>query len=163
MSITYNYIFQSPIKYEIKSDNDYYQCEYKHISQLITQEQISNIINNYTKNFKEYLNHDGLLEVKFTVAKGNILNINVQFDHPLIKKEFNSLYTDLQAQLIDGIGKQISNICIKEFVDKNNNIQNNKKELETIKKQIYCLLWQEKDWRLIFITNHFYDQQTHKW
>lgn len=157
-------MFQAPIKYEIKA-NDQYEADiftYKDVSAFVTEQQVQNLINKHTVDFKSLLNHEGLININFIVQKGSVLVIIVSFDHPLVKKEFNSLYTDLQAQLIDGIGRQINEDCLAEYTDKDYTISN-KKELKMIKKQIYCMPWQDKDWKLIFITNHFYDQQTYKW
>lgn len=155
----YKYIFQSPVKFDIETNNEFQEVSYSDIESKISVEQLNKFIKQHTKNFMDLLNHEGLISVKFQIISGNTLQITVNFDHPLIKKEFYSLYTDLQAQLIDGIGRNINNISIIEFDDTNQNDKNDVKELQTIKKKIYCSLWQEKNWKLVFITNHFKDQQ----
>lgn len=156
----YNYIFQSPVKYEINDEIK----NFNDIKHYIDSKQVEKFIQLHTINFKDFLNHEGLINVNFfLLSSGQTLKIIVQFDHPLTKKEFNSVYTDLQAQLIDGIGQEISAIPLTEYVDVNQDNNNDKKELKKIKKQIYCLLWQENDWKLIYITKHFYQQKNNKW
>lgn len=156
----YNYIFQSPVKYEINDEIK----NFNDIKHYIDSKQVEKFIQLHTVNFKDFLNHEGLINVNFfLLSSGQTLKIIVQFDHPLTKKEFNSVYTDLQAQLIDGIGQEISAIPLTEYVDVNQDNNNDKKELKKIKKQIYCLLWQENDWKLIYITKHFYQQKNNKW
>ena len=156
----YNYIFQSPVKYEINDEIK----NFNDIKHYIDSKQVEKFIQLHTINFKDFLNHEGLINVNFSLlSSGQTLKIIVQFDHPLTKKEFNSVYTDLQAQLIDGIGQEISAIPLTEYVDVNQDNNNDKKELKKIKKQIYCLLWQENDWKLIYITKHFYQQKNNKW
>lgn len=156
----YNYIFQSPVKYEINDEIK----NFNDIKHYIDSKQVEKFIQLHTINFKDFLNHEGLINVNFfLLSSGQTLKIIVQFDHPLTKKEFNSVYTDLQAQLIDGIGQEISTIPLTEYVDVNQDNNNDKKELKKIKKQIYCLLWQENDWKLIYITKHFYQQKNNKW
>lgn len=160
----YKYIFQCPMKYEIYENNKFIkETSYNDIKEYISYVQINNLLLQYTKNFKQYLNYDGIVDVKFNTLFGKVLKIIISFNHPLLKKEFNSLYTDLQVQLMDGIGKYINQQCIIEYNDTNINIDSDKKEINTIKKQVFCSLWQEQDWKLVYITQHYYKQKTHTW
>lgn len=160
----YKYIFQCPMKYEIYENNKFIkETNYNDIKDYISYVQINNLLLQYTKNFKQYLNYDGIIDVKFNTLFGKVLKIIISFNHPLLKKEFNSLYTDLQIQLMDGIGKYINQQCIIEYNDTNINIDSDKKEINTIKKQVFCSLWQEQDWKLVYITQHYYKQKTHTW
>lgn len=160
----YKYIFQCPMKYEIYENNKFIkETSYNDIKDYISYVQINNLLLQYTKNFKQYLNYDGIVDVKFNTLFGKILKIIISFNHPLLKKEFNSLYTDLQVQLMDGIGKYINQQCIIEYNDTNINIDSDKKEINTIKKQVFCSLWQEQNWKLVYITQHYYKQKTHTW
>ena len=160
----YKYIFQCPMKYEIYENNKFIkETSYNDIKNYISYVQINNLLLQYTKNFKQYLNYDGIIDVKFNTLFGKILKIIISFNHPLLKKEFNSLYIDLQVQLMDGIGKYINQQCIIEYNDTNININSDKKEINTIKKQVFCSLWQEQNWKLVYITQHYYKQKTHTW
>lgn len=160
----YKYIFQCPMKYEIYENNKFIkETSYNDIKEYISYVQINNLLLQYTKNFKQYLNYDGIVDVKFNTLFGKVLKIIISFNHPLLKKEFNSLYTDLQVQLMDGIGKYINQQCIIEYNDTNINIDSDKKEINTIKKQVFCSLWQEQNWKLVYITQHYYKQKTHTW
>ena len=64
------------------------------------------------------------------------------------------LYTDIQSQLMAGLGKTIGNISLLEF---NDNIEyTNDKGItgyKPIVKNVYCLLWQYDDWKLKFISD----------
>jgi len=160
----YNYMFQCPMKYEIYENNKFIEeVNYDDIKSYISYVQINNLLLQYTKNFKQYLNYDGIISTRFNTVFGKILKICISFNHPLLKKEFDSLYTDLQIQLMDGIGKYINQQCIIEYNDINTNINTNKKEINTIRKQVHCSLWQEQNWKLVYITRHYYKQKNHIW
>ena len=160
----YKYIFQCPIKYEIYENNKYIEeVSYNDIRKYISYTIINKLIQQYTVNFIKYLNHDGVINIQFSVIFGKILKINISMNHPLTKNEFNSLYEDLQIQLMDELGKYINKQCLLEYIDTNENINQDKKELNQIKKQIYCSVWQDHDWKLVYITNQYYKQKTHTW
>ena len=160
----YKYIFQCPIKYEIyENDKFIKEINYNDIKEYISYIKINNLLQKYTMNFKQYLNHDGIINIKFSTIFGKILRINIEFNHPLTKNEFTSIYEDLQIQLMDGIGKYINQQCIIEYIDQNINNMKNKNEIKSIKKQIHCSVWQDHDWKLIYITNHYYKQRNYKW
>lgn len=151
----YKYIFYSPVRYLIRTELNEKLISIDKLK--LDRKKINNIVNMQlavlTENFIEYMNHDGIISVKFLVINANLLKIIVSMNHILTRKEFDSLYTDLQGQLMVGIGSELKQICICTYHENIKYINNNTKELKPIKKYLYCLLWQDSNWKLTFVKN----------
>ena len=153
----YKYIFNSPVKYSVTSDDKDFNDIEDTASKLDINVDIIKIANKLlkqkTKNFIELMNNTGIIDIQFNINK-DTLNTLVVMDHRLRVDEFKKLYTDIQSQLMAGLGKTIGNISLLEF---NDNIEyTNDKGITGYKpvvKNVYCLLWQYDDWKLKFISD----------
>lgn len=154
----YKYIFHSPVRYLIKTNIDNRQYKEVSIDKLkLNREEINQnvnlILNNITKDFIQYMNHQGIQSIKFLIINGNLLKIIVEIDHILPKKEFDSLYIDLQGQLMDELGKKMKSVIIKTYDENIEYVDQGMKKLKSVTKYLYCLLWQYDNWKLKFINN----------
>ena len=153
----YKYIFTSPVKYSVTSDDkDFIDIEDVASNLNLDKDIIklaNNLIKQQTKNFIELMNNKGIVDIQFNINK-DILNTLVIMDHRLRVDEFKKLYTDIQSQLMAGLGKKIGDISLLEF---NDNIEYTNKQgitgYKPIVKNVYCLLWQYDDWKLKFISD----------
>ena len=157
--MNYSYIFHSPIKYWVATDDSNYKdTEYIldnigfDINDIIKSVQAN--LNEVSSNFVEYMNIPGILDINFNSYDGNILITSTLLDHKLSLDEFKKLYTDIQYQLMDGIGKSVSDICIAEFDDTIEYKVNNISQYKPVKKSVFCLLFQPENWKLQFIRDN---------
>ena len=151
----YTYIFTSPIRYFIDSDEDIEGKMY-HLQDLKYKfnnlNDLSNtLLSQYTRNFIDYMYHPGITSIIFKINNDELI-IRVVMDLRLHKQEFDSLYTTLQAHLANDLGKKIESIPLYEFKSISS-FTNDRGLIEKkpIIKKIYCLLYQQDDnWKLTF-------------
>ena len=148
----YTYIFTSPVRYFIDSDEDKiyhlhdleYQC--KNLNDLSNA-----LLKQYTHNFIDYMNNAGITSIVFKINNDELIT-RVVMDHRLHKQEFDSLYTTLQAHLANDLGRKIESIPLYEFKSITS-LTNDRGLIEQkpIIKKIYCLLYQQdNNWKLSF-------------
>jgi len=153
--LKYTYVFHSPIKYWITSDDglvdDIVSPDKVNIKNLNTI--VNNMLTLKTKNFISLVNNPGIVHINFkSFDNGSFLETIVESDHKLIIGEFNRIYKDLQYQLADGIGKTISSEPITSFKDSVEfTNDHNLKELRSVIKKVYCLLHDGDNWELKFM------------
>lgn len=156
----YKYVFNSPIKFLIRiedSDIDDQEIFAKDLQPTITinlNDVSDKLLQSISQNFKHYINKPGILDIMFKIKNGDLLETVVIFDHSLKRKDFISLFTDIEGQLFAGIGKKFANMPIYQYEDiiEYKNIKG-MLEKKIIKKNVFCLLWYDTHWKLKFISS----------
>ena len=113
-------------------------------------EKVNKELMNQTNGFVQYMNNPGILDIRFTVYNGKLLETVVVMNHKLSKEEFDTLYTDITSQLMAGLGKKFGNISLCEFNDTVEYSKDGVSECKPAVKNIFCQLWQYDDWALKF-------------
>ena len=154
----YKYVFHSPIRFLIRINDSDIEDQEATISELQPKvninlrDETNKLLRNINHNFYQYINKDGILDAQFQINKNNVLETVLIFNKLLKRKDFISLFTDIEGQLFAGIGLKIANMPIYQY-DDIIEYKNEKGMLEqkVIKKFIFCLLWSEDKWKLKFI------------
>ena len=101
--------------------------------------------------------------MNFISINGNLLKTIISINHVLSKKEFDSLYTNLQGLLMDTLGKKMKETIIKTYTENIEYIDEGIKKLKLITKYLYCLLWQYDNWKLKFINDSRIRNMNNQW
>lgn len=149
----YEYIFQSPVKYLVETDDNNINDEIKDWADVDyidgLEEKSYKLISEVVSNIAEYIGIDNNA-LKIEVFN-NHLQITFISDHVLSSKEYNNFCKSLVYILEDTCNDKLLDepvISVTDNIEYANKINNI--EYKSVTRNIYCTVWQNTNWQLIF-------------